>query len=298
MQVLGTVRSVRAATIVVSLPHNLSGFVPAACVSAELGASVTQAVDGGNADDGDDETAPRKSLDALFTPGQIVSCVVVKLAPEASKRRIQLSMLPEQVNAGRPLASLAEGQVMVASVRSLEDHGYVMHTGIEGANAFMKYDEDSPKHRVGDLVTCVVSKVMAAMKTIQLSSNPEAVRKAQTKALPRKASMALSLVKPGMLANTRVLKVISNGLYVQLLGIFTGTVDYFHLLKPAAHGWRSAYSEGQRLRCRILFVDLAGKKIGLSAAPHMVKMAPVAFDGVRVGVGCMAGCVLLQGLYH
>ena len=86
------------------------------------------------------------------------------------------------------------------------------------------------------------------------------------------------------------LQVVSNGLYVQFLGIFTGTVDFFHLLQPATLGWRQAYSEGQRLRCRIMFVDLASKTIGLSAAPHMVKMTPVDFSGVSATDALVQRC--------
>ena len=224
MQLLGTVKSVRAATLVVSLPHNLTGFVPAIAVSALLGEGVASALEAranGTNDDASDAgalTGPRGSLEECFTPGQTVSCVVARLAPDASKRRIELSMLPERVNAGRPVESLAAKQVVVATVRSVEDHGYVMDTGIDGANAFMPFEPsaageggvdsiEQPRLRPGDHVTCIVSSVVEASRTVRLSSDPEAVRKAQTKALPRKAAMPLSQVKPGMLANTRVLSV-------------------------------------------------------------------------------------------
>jgi len=307
MQLLGQVRSVRPNILTVSLPHNLTGFAPASAVSAELGAAVADAQEAGGSAaagaDGDD--APHTSLSDVFQPGQVVQCVVVKLAPESSKRRIQLSLLPERVNAGRSLDTLQGGQTLVASVKSVEDHGYVMHTGIATANAFMPFSRDdsaagdsdagddadsaaASRHRVGDLLTCVVSDVTHSSHTVKLSADPASVRKAQLKALPRKAVVPFPQVKPGMLVNSRVLRVISNGVYVQLLGVFTGTVDFFHLLQPATAGWKQGYSEGQRLRCRVLFVDLTSKTIGLSAAPHVVKLQAVQFDGVRA---CSDLCV-------
>lgn len=42
---------------------------------------------------------------------------------------------------------------------------------------------------------------------------------------------------------------------------------------PAAD-WQAAFSEGQRLRARILFVDPASKRVGLSLLPRLLAAAP------------------------
>lgn len=38
----------------------------------------------------------------------------------------------------------------------------------------------------------------------------------------------------------------------------------------SAAGWQAAFSEGQRLRARILFVDPTSKRVGLSLLPHLL----------------------------
>lgn len=93
--------------------------------------------------------------------------------------------------------------------------------------------------------------------------------------------------------------MLRNGLFVSFLDFFQGTVDLCHLPVPASAYWASAYEKAQRcarnhlavicvagcdvalacsLRCRVLFVNLSAKVIGLSAAPHITSLSPITFE--------------------
>lgn len=71
--------------------------------------------------------------------------------------------------------------------------------------------------------------------------------------------------------SAKVRAVLPDGLLLSFLTYFTGTVDKFHLDEdlPAAD-WAGKYSENQRLKARVLFVDPGTKRVGLTLKPALV----------------------------
>lgn len=63
---------------------------------------------------------------------------------------------------------------------------------------------------------------------------------------------------------------------------------------PAAD-WQAAFSEGQRLRARILFVDPASKRVGLSLLPRLLAADPRLPDLPPVGMVYEASAPFWQG---
>lgn len=63
--------------------------------------------------------------------------------------------------------------------------------------------------------------------------------------------------------------MLSDGLLVSFLTFFHGTIHVYHL--PA--GWRKRYSEGTKLRARLLYVDLTLKRASLSLLPHLISLS-------------------------
>jgi rRNA biogenesis protein RRP5 len=143
MKILAQVVSIGPLALVVSLPNQLYGHVPITQISSELTCSLESMDvddkpppddnDGDDDDENDDEVVEEKTshvpdLLDLFRPGQYLRCVVIdshaagttgtvagagraKDEAEKASRRVELSLIPEQVNKGVVKTDLKSGFV-------------------------------------------------------------------------------------------------------------------------------------------------------------------------------------------
>jgi len=131
MRILAQVVAVQPLALFVSMPNQLSGHIPITNVSSELTKaleSMEEEQDLASDDDEDDQHAQAPDLSEIFEPGQYVRCIVtavhaagstdLKLSSgrmkdglERASRRVELSLVPEQVNEGVAKADLKPGLV-------------------------------------------------------------------------------------------------------------------------------------------------------------------------------------------
>ena len=139
MRILAQVISIEPLALIVSLPNQLYGHVPITQISSELTASLESmdVDDESRSDEGEEvreeDDAEEKStrlpdLFELFRPGQYLRCVVVASHAagttktgagigratgkiEKVSRRVELSLVPEQVNQGVLKTDLKPGFV-------------------------------------------------------------------------------------------------------------------------------------------------------------------------------------------
>ena len=131
MKLLAQIVSIEPLALVVSLPNQLYGHVPITQISSEF----TSALESMDADDDSDEGADMgmsrlPDLFDLFRPGQYLRCVVVAAHAtgstktgtgrarddvEKASRRVELSLIPEQVNQGVVKTDLKTGFVSTDS---------------------------------------------------------------------------------------------------------------------------------------------------------------------------------------
>ena len=93
----------------------------------------------------DDEEASAPDLAAIFTPGQYFPAKVLSLYPTVSQSfisqypitettrlaaRVEMTLVPEKVNAEVAKADLAKGYHLIGEVRSEEDKGWRMGLGL------------------------------------------------------------------------------------------------------------------------------------------------------------------------
>ncbi|KAK9823324.1 hypothetical protein WJX72_001906 [[Myrmecia] bisecta] len=229
-KVWGSILEVSARELVVSLPHGIRGHV-----------------------------APEQASDVLAELYKKAEKAAAAAVASGKQRKIRLPALPDLFYPGQLV--------------SVEDHGYTLTFGIKGVTGFLKrsdheasYGADA-KLQPGMLVECAVTG-SANRRMVNVTTEPQAVVGAVTKEWD---GLTIGSLVPGALVNVRVRNVLSDGLLVSFLTYFNGTVDCFHLAQdlPAAD-WKKAYSPGQRLRARILFVDAAAKRVCLSLLPHLV----------------------------
>jgi rRNA biogenesis protein RRP5 len=137
MKILAQVVSIELLALVVSLPNQLYGHVPITQISSELTASLESMGDddephsdeeGEQEEDAEARTTRLPDLFDLFQPGQYLRCVVVASHAagttkagvrtgramseiEKASRRVELCLIPEQVNRGVLKSDLKPGFV-------------------------------------------------------------------------------------------------------------------------------------------------------------------------------------------
>ncbi|WZY95790.1 rRNA biogenesis protein RRP5 [Brassica napus] len=258
MKLLGVVTEVNQKDIVISLPGGLRGLVRA-----------SEALDFTDFGTEDDEN---ELLRDIFSVGQLVPCFVLQLdddKKEAGKRKIWLSLRLSLLHKGFSLDSFQPGMVVTASVKSVEDHGYILHFGLPSITGFIKKSNDGNQElKTGQLIQGVVTNIDKERKIVSLSADPDSVAKSVTKDL---SGMSFDLLIPGMMVNARVQSVLENGILLGFLMYFTGTVDLFHLQNPMCNkSWKDEYTQTKMVNARILFMDPSTRAVGLTFNPHLV----------------------------
>ncbi|KFK38561.1 hypothetical protein AALP_AA3G129700 [Arabis alpina] len=260
MKLLGVITEVNQKDIVVSLPGGLRGLVRASEASdfEDIGIE-------------DDEN---ELLGDIFSVGQLVPCIVLQVdddKKEAGKRKIWLSLRLSLLHKGFSLDSFQLGMVFTANVKSVEDHGYILHFGLPSVTGFIEISNDGNQEsgkKTGQLIQGVVTKIDRERKIVHLSSDPDSVAKCVTKDLN---GMSFDLLIPGMMVNARVQSVLENGILLDFLTYFNGTVDLFHLQNPLSNkSWKDEYNQNKTVNARIMFMDPSSRAVGLTLNPHLV----------------------------
>ncbi|XP_049957178.1 protein RRP5 homolog [Schistocerca serialis cubense] len=284
MLVLGCVKEVREYDLSVNLPGCLVAKVPVTNISAAY-TSVLQSLTEGKSPDGD-----FYKLRQIFLEGQHVVCKVTQVRhTDTGGHRVTATLAPHELHADCPPASLVvQGTVLTTAVKSVEDHGYVMDTGMFGVRAFLKKDFAKEYERVwnsgrplgvGQLVRCVVSKAVSAgnVTTVSLTAVPNAVASAVQEDTP------LHCLLPGALVNITIAEVLRNGLRVLYNDDKVGYISERHLSTPGKK--LQNYSVGSELKARLLYILPAVKIAYFSLDPTILSadlpMSP--FTTINIG---------------
>ncbi|RQM29029.1 hypothetical protein B5M09_003214 [Aphanomyces astaci] len=281
MLVMGVIRQINEHDLVVSLPNKLNGVVARKETSDEASSS----------------SSSTSTLTDLFHIGQYVACVVLKCSKEDRGKRIELSLRTSLVNANQSVKHIVKGASIYASVVSVEDHGVIVNLGVRGFTGFiptkdLHLPDGHTEARPGQLFFCVVVGVNVHTNTATLTTE----RAVAVKAITRGDSFTMSTLSLGMLLNVKVEDVLANGLQVNFLTFFSGTVEYNHMSNPCQKDWAAAYSKGLKGRARIIGIDSTTKAVTLSMAPHIVYLQAPEFKQTAVVHRIDAGIGMLLSL--
>ncbi|CAL1695136.1 unnamed protein product [Somion occarium] len=294
MKLLGQVIAVQPLALIVSLPNQLLAHVPITNISSELTArleAMDEDLDKSVHEDSDNEEEPSHvpDLSELFHPGQYIRAIVSAVhAPgstdamgigrgrdelQKASRRVELSLIPEKVNEGVVKQDLKKGFVLSASVKSVEDHGYILNLGTPDISGFLTFKDaekgpfqPSAKLHVGSLLDVYVSKVASNGRTCTVSVDPTKL----SSSLLSEVTNVTSLL-PGALVTGLITAVLPAGLNLQILGYFQGTIDQFHLPLGDVE---DNFKVGQKVKARILY-DVSPStppRFALSLADHVVSL--------------------------
>ncbi|KAI0830546.1 U3 snoRNP-associated protein Rrp5 [Trametes gibbosa] len=292
MKILGQVVAVEPLALIVSLPNQLFAHVPITQVSSQF-THILDSMDDADVqssdEDGEDASPSRVSdLSDIFKPGQYVRAVVSAVnAPgstdvtglgrardevQRSSRRVELSLVPEKVNERIAKTDIRAGLILSAAVKSVEDHGYILDLGISEVTGFLSFKDaqkgpfdGEKKLQVGRLLDVIVSKLSGNGRTCNVSVDPQTLRSVSLAEVN-----SVNSVLPGALVHSLVTAIQPDGLILQVLGFFEGTVDQFHL--PPGDP-EDNYKIGQKVKARILYSvsPATPPRFALSLAEHVIK---------------------------
>ncbi|KAF3018633.1 rRNA bioproteinsis protein rrp5 [Penicillium rubens] len=290
--ILGQVSSINAHDIGLSLPNNLTGYVPLTSVSKGLEDRLEKLLNDEGEDDDAEDSSDDESFDLKdhFYLGQYLRAFVVSTGsnpddPKAkSKKRIELSVDPRQTNTGFSKSDLVVNSAVQASVVSVEDHGVVMDLGIEGSElkGFMSSKETDPSVdyssiKEGSVFLCMVTGQNPSGNVIKLSSN------FQTSASIKKSNYlssapTINTFLPGTAAEVLLTEVTSNGMIGKIMGMLDATVD---LVQSSINGkvdLEKKYKIGAKIKGRIISTFPAAEplKVGFSMLDHVLKLSSEA----------------------
>jgi rRNA biogenesis protein RRP5 len=188
--ILGRIAKVNPRDLAVSLPNNLTGYVPLTAVSAQLNKKIESLVGKGLRDGlGNDDSHEEEDdvdLRHYFHSGQWVRVSVTSTEADATqatgkaKKRIGLSLDPKLTNGGLKSKDLAVNCTLQGSVISIEDHGLIVDVGLPDGNArgFIPSQElhDGLEHsqvKPGMVLLCLVKSLGGGGRIVKLSAKIE-----------------------------------------------------------------------------------------------------------------------------
>ena len=292
MKLWASVADIFPKELILNLPHGLRAHVPYPQASDMLTSSTATAtttplsslfhvgqlvrcvitnIQHGSGDDDNKNKHNDAAADDVETKNK------TKSKKKKKKKRVEASLHVSKINSGLSIDSVRPGCVLPACVKSVEDHGYVLSFGIRGTTGFLPKKDLKVNHPLslveGSLVDVGVVAAVGEGGSghVLVTAAPSVTATTPT---AEWEGLNIGTLLPGALVTAKVRNVLSDGLLVSFLTFFTGTIDPFHLDdirrtsaakgKKKTNSIQDVYAEGQKLKARILYVDVATKRVGLT----------------------------------
>lgn len=282
--VLGQVCDINDLEIAVALPNNLIGHVSITSISPGLTKRVEAAAAADDSDvDQEESTEDDVGLKSLFELGQYVRAYVISTIedssalPSKAKRRIELSLRPEDANSTISEQELVSNSTVMAAVASVEDHGYVMGLGLADAKitGFLPKKEvdaaiSEDRLQPGSVFLCMTTGLSGKRKVVQLTTRSDKL--ASPKSFPSDATTVNTFV-PGTAVDVLVSEVSERGIVGKVLGDLDVTADHVHSgVGPHGTDLEAMYKVGSRLKARVIctFPEARQPKLGISILDHVL----------------------------
>nr|XP_033337596.1 protein RRP5 homolog [Megalopta genalis] len=240
--VLGCICEVTEYGMVVSLPGGLLGYAQVADISESYTNLLKNLFKSK-----DDLSNEFKPLSELYSPGEQIVCYI-KGIQRQEKWQITLSLEPNLINQNLNAENLNNGSNIICTVSSIEDHGYVVDTGLTNARGFIPAKEHINKQYLfpGRQLLCHIKEIKTRenTSTIKLSSKLELVQ-----AINNIEIQSLDSLSPGTNCKLRVKRILSNGLYVSFGNNYIGYINQLYLTEPL-----SKYSKGMEIIGKLLYI--------------------------------------------
>lgn len=240
--VLGCIYEVTNYDLLISLPGGLVGRAQITDIS-ECYTNLLQSL----VKSQDSQTNELKSLPELYTYGDYVVCYVKAIQPQETWQ-ISISLEPSLINQSLDVTYLDSGSKIVCTISSIEDHGYVVDTGLINVRAFISTKESGNKKCLfpGKQLLCYVKEVKTNENTSTIILT---LKQKLVKAICETEIKSLDSLMPGTKFNLSIKKVLSNGLCVSLDENNIGFINQTYLDEPL-----SKYSNNLNITGTLLYI--------------------------------------------
>ncbi|PGH12623.1 hypothetical protein AJ79_04121 [Helicocarpus griseus UAMH5409] len=294
-KVLGQISSINAHDIGLSLPNNLTGYIPLTAVSKTLRQKIEKLLSGGQDDDegSDDDEEEDLDLKSYFKLGQYLRASVTSTESEPNngktkgKKHIELSVDPREANSGLGKSDLIVNATVQASVLSVEDHGLIMDLGLEDGQTkgFMSskeipHDLEISEVKEGSVFLCVVTGHNANGSVVKLSANLPTAGSIKKNHFLTSAPTINSFL-PGTAAEILLTEVTSTGMAGKIMGMLDAVVD---LVQSGATTGKDdltkKYHVGAKIKGRLIctYPTVEPFKLGFSILDHVLKFSPTNLE--------------------
>lgn len=278
--------SVNAHDISISLPNNLTGYVPLTAISSTFQKKIDRFLN--EEEDGEDEEDEDVlDIKSYFQLGQYLRVTVTSTQSESKRKHIELSVDPRDANAGLSAADFVTNATVQASVLSVEDHGLVMDLGLDGnQKGFMSSRElphgiEASKVKEGSVFLCVITGKNASGSVIKLSANLQSAGSIKKLHFLSEAPTINSFA-PGTAAEILVTDVTAVGLAGKIMGMLDVVCDKVQSGASAGtHNLTSKYKIGSKIKGRLVstFATSENTKLGFSLLDHVLRFSPTVLQG-------------------
>ena len=286
--VLGQISQINKYDIALTLPNNLTGYIPLTSISDTVTSRAEAlAADEASSIESEDANSEEIELKSLFSIGQYLRAYVTSTGESTefggkAKRHIELSINPRQANMGLEKGSLVANSMVQASVQSVEDHGVVMNLGLEdtAVRGFMSSKEighgnDLAKIQEGSVFLCLITGLSSNGKIVKLSVDPQRTGNLKKSNYLTDAPTIDSFL-PGTAVEVLITGVASSGIVGKVMGLVDVTADLIH--SGAASSGKALdkkYSVGAKIKGRIIctFPNANEKKLGISLLEHITSLS-------------------------
>lgn len=284
--VLGQIVRIDKMDLTVAIGDNLFGHVSITNISEEISEMIERyenAMEDSSDEESDDEDKTQglsfkpemPKLDQIFTIGQWVRAAV--LPNEESNKKISLSIEPSVVNEGIEEDDLTPGNFIQGSVKSIEDHGLVLTTGIDKFVGFMSKKElkkaelDISSMQTGQVILSAIVSSSSRTITLRPGSNEQVNKKTVVSVIS-----SIDAVHPGAIVNATVTEVSDHGVAARVFGMVDASFSLPHAEDYNLEKLKNHFAVGATVRARIIgtvFCEGA-KKFILSKANRILSLQP------------------------
>ncbi|MCJ1354910.1 MAG: rRNA biogenesis protein rrp5 [Icmadophila ericetorum] len=286
--VLGQISQINRYDIALTLPNNLTGYIPLTLISDKITNDIAAlAADVASDNESVGDSSDDVDLESLFSVGQylrayVVSTNTVTKSGGKGKKHIELSIHPRQANTGLSKSDLVVNSMVQASIQSIEDHGLIMDFALQDTTVrgFVSTKQlgdkmNYTKLKEGSVFLCLITGVNSSGKVINLSLHTKKLGELQKGGFLNDAPSVDALL-PGSAVEVLVTQVTAVGIVGKVMGLLDVTADLIHsgvVLNKIS--LEQQYPIGSKIKARIIctFPTSGTKKLGISMLDHVTSLS-------------------------
>ncbi|KAH8363499.1 hypothetical protein KR084_010954 [Drosophila pseudotakahashii] len=243
MLVMGVVKEASATALQIALPGRMFARTLVADISEAYTRVAKAAMSG--------DTSEYHDLAELFQVGRIVYGKAIKTEKLGTGRiSLLLSLKPADVHGSLHHKSIKKGFIFSGAVAEIQEHGYVIESGVQGLQAFVPCEEPAQTLHVGQLAFLKVKKVQH--DTHQSTCTCVQVEQDQLR-IKSQNETNLDYILPGSIVRFKVAKQLKDGLKGSIMNeSFSAYINEHHLAN--ALDTLDAYELNEDYNARVLYV--------------------------------------------